>query len=133
MTSRFFGGFLGAAQFLTRVPIRLRKAPELAAGVPWFPVVGALIGAFVALDDGLEGLLHLSEMGDGSLKEPHSYVKKSDRLSLRISHLEPEKRRVGFTQRWGTEGEGAPPEAAAAPAAEPLHGDGPPESDDVPF
>lgn len=60
-------------------------------------------GAFVALEDGLEGLLHLSEMGDGSLKEPHSYVKKSDRLSLRISHLEPEKRRVGFTQRWGTD------------------------------
>ncbi len=67
-------------------------------------------GAFVALDDGLEGLLHLSEMGDGSLKEPYSYLKKSDRLSLRISHLEPEKRRVGFTQRWGTE-------AAAAAAA----------------
>ena len=60
-------------------------------------------GAFVALDDGLEGLLHLSEMGDGSLKEPYSYVKKGDRLSLRISHLEPEKRRVGFTQRWGTD------------------------------
>jgi small subunit ribosomal protein S1 len=60
-------------------------------------------GAFVALDDGLEGLLHLSEMGDGSLKEPHSYIQKGDRLALRISHLEPEKRRVGFTQRWGTE------------------------------
>lgn len=60
-------------------------------------------GAFIALDDGLEGLLHLSEMGDGSLKEPHSYVKKGDRLQLRISRLEPDKRRVGFTQRWGTE------------------------------
>jgi small subunit ribosomal protein S1 len=75
-------------------------------------------GAFVALDDGLEGLLHLSEMGDGSLKEPHSYVKKGDRLSLRISHLEPEKRRVGFTQRWGTDnpenagGEGESPAPA---------------------
>ncbi|MBE2268789.1 MAG: S1 RNA-binding domain-containing protein [Anaerolinea sp.] len=77
-------------------------------------------GAFVALDDGLEGLLHLSEMGDGSLKEPHSYVKKGDRLKLRISHLEPEKRRVGFTQRWGTEAGDLPPEAMAggAPAAE---------------
>jgi small subunit ribosomal protein S1 len=67
-------------------------------------------GAFVALDNGLEGLLHLSEMGDGSLKEPHSYVQKGDRLNLRISHLEPEKRRVGFTQRWGTDViEGAAP------------------------
>jgi small subunit ribosomal protein S1 len=64
-------------------------------------------GAFVALDDGLEGLLHLSEMGDGSLREPHSYVKKGDRLTLRISHLEPEKRRVGFTQRWGASQEAA--------------------------
>lgn len=72
-------------------------------------------GAFVALDDGLEGLLHLSEMGDGSLKEPHSYVKKGDRLSLRISHLEPEKRRVGFTQRWGTDA--AEAEAGEAPPA----------------
>ena len=62
-------------------------------------------GAFIALDDGLEGLLHLSEMGDGSLKEPHSYVKKGDRLELCISHLEPERRRVGFTQRWGLQDE----------------------------
>jgi small subunit ribosomal protein S1 len=88
-------------------------------------------GAFVALDNGLEGLLHLSEMGDGSLKEPFSYVKKGDRLQLRISHLEPEKRRVGFTQRWGTatEGgeEGAPAASAEAdeapPAAESDAGD----------
>ncbi|GAB4569405.1 MAG: S1 RNA-binding domain-containing protein [Anaerolineae bacterium] len=85
-------------------------------------------GAFIALDDGLEGLLHLSEMGDGTLKEPHSYVKKGDRLKLCISHLEPERRRVGFTQRWGIdveegEQEGAevavePETAAEAPAAE---------------
>jgi small subunit ribosomal protein S1 len=72
-------------------------------------------GAFVALDDGLEGLLHLSEMGDGSLKEPRSYVKKGDELRLRISHLEPEKRRVGFTQRWGPAEDGGP-EAETTPS-----------------
>ena len=78
-------------------------------------------GAFVALDDGMEGLLHLSEMGNGSLKEPYSSVQKGDRLSLRISHLEPEKRRVGFTQRWGTDEmaeEGAAPAATDTPAEE---------------
>jgi hypothetical protein len=62
-------------------------------------------------------------MGDGSLKEPHSYVKKGNRLSLRISHLEPEKRRVGFTQRWGTaeaaEGQDAVDTAADAEAPAP--------------
>jgi small subunit ribosomal protein S1 len=86
-------------------------------------------GAFVALDDGLEGLLHLSEMGDGSLKEPHSYVKKGDRLSLRISHLEPEKRRVGFTQRWGGD---APPAPNGTHAEAGLNGAAAPESAPAP-
>jgi small subunit ribosomal protein S1 len=76
-------------------------------------------GAFIALDDGLEGLLHLSEMGDGSLKEPHSYVKKGDRLQLRISRLEPDQRRVGFTQRWGVDAEApAAPGEAAPPVSD---------------
>ncbi|MFQ3534998.1 MAG: S1 RNA-binding domain-containing protein [Aggregatilineales bacterium] len=80
-------------------------------------------GAFIALDDGLEGLLHLSEMGDGTLKEPYSYVKKGDRLPLRISRLEPDKRRVGFTQRWGvvlpSEGEAGAAEAIELPEGAP--------------
>jgi small subunit ribosomal protein S1 len=75
-------------------------------------------GAFIALDDGLEGLLHLSEMGDGMLKEPHSYVKKGDRLQLVISRLEPDKRRVGFTQRWGMNAPGEEGEAAPGEGAE---------------
>lgn len=40
-------GLLAAIQFLTRVPIRLRRQPDVAASVPWFPLVGALIGAAV--------------------------------------------------------------------------------------
>jgi adenosylcobinamide-GDP ribazoletransferase len=40
-------GLFSAVQFLTRVPIRLRSAPDLTRAVPWFPVAGALIGAAV--------------------------------------------------------------------------------------
>lgn len=40
-------GFLGALQFLTRIPIHLRTDPGVARSVPWFPVVGALIGLVV--------------------------------------------------------------------------------------
>ncbi|MDW3214032.1 MAG: adenosylcobinamide-GDP ribazoletransferase [Ilumatobacteraceae bacterium] len=40
-------GFLGAVQFLTRVPIRLRAPVDHARVVPWFGVVGVLIGAAV--------------------------------------------------------------------------------------
>jgi adenosylcobinamide-GDP ribazoletransferase len=38
-------GFVAAVQFLTRVPIRLSRPPDPARSVPWFPVVGALVGA----------------------------------------------------------------------------------------
>jgi adenosylcobinamide-GDP ribazoletransferase len=40
-------GLLAAIQFLTRIPIRLRREPDVAASVAWFPVVGALIGAAI--------------------------------------------------------------------------------------
>lgn len=39
--------FLGALTFLTRIPLRLRRPPELTAAVAWFAVVGALVGALV--------------------------------------------------------------------------------------
>ena len=38
---------LAALQFLTRVPIRLRREPSLEKSVAWFPVAGAVIGAAV--------------------------------------------------------------------------------------
>lgn len=40
-------GLIGALQFLTRIPIRTASAVEHHRTLPWFPVVGALIGAAV--------------------------------------------------------------------------------------
>jgi adenosylcobinamide-GDP ribazoletransferase len=40
-------GLLAALQFLTRVPILLRREPKLDAIVAWFPLAGAIIGAAV--------------------------------------------------------------------------------------
>lgn len=56
-------------------------------------------GAFVVLEDGIEGLLHISEMADGNLTEPHSYVKRGDRVSVRVARIESDRRRIGFTQQ----------------------------------
>ena len=40
-------GFLGAVQFLTRIPVRTRAAVPHDRVLPWLPIVGALIGAAV--------------------------------------------------------------------------------------
>ena len=50
-------GLLAALQFLTRVPIRLRREPSLEATVAWFPVAGAIIGA--AVGGAAAGLWHV--------------------------------------------------------------------------
>ncbi len=50
-------GIVAALQFLTRVPIRLRREPQLERVVAWFPLAGALIGA--AVGGAAAGLWHL--------------------------------------------------------------------------
>ena len=41
-------GFVDALQFLTRIPIEVKgRRPSLGRAVPWFPVVGGVIGALV--------------------------------------------------------------------------------------
>jgi transcriptional accessory protein Tex/SPT6 len=56
-------------------------------------------GAFVVLADGIEGLLHITEMGDGTLTEPYSYVKRGDVIPLQIVRIEKDRKRIGFTQK----------------------------------
>lgn len=40
-------GLVGAIQFLTRIPLRLRAAVPHEQALPWFPVVGALLGLLI--------------------------------------------------------------------------------------
>ena len=40
-------GSLAALQFLTRLPVRLRAAPDMTTMVVWFPVAGLVIGGLV--------------------------------------------------------------------------------------
>jgi adenosylcobinamide-GDP ribazoletransferase len=44
-TARPLDGALLAIAFLTVMPVRLRRAPPLGAAAPWFPAVGAMVGA----------------------------------------------------------------------------------------
>jgi len=84
-----------------------RLAPE-----PWETVadrytVGQLVegtvtkitdfGAFAQLEDGVEGLIHVSELSDRRVKHPNEVVKEGDRVTLRVIRVEPEKRRIGLS------------------------------------
>jgi len=55
-------------------------------------------GAFVELEPGLEGLLHVSQMGKERVRRPSEAVKTGQELSVRISALEPERQRISLSR-----------------------------------
>jgi small subunit ribosomal protein S1 len=68
-------------------------------------------GAFVGIDDGLEGLIHVSELGDGNFMHPRNVVDEGDHVRVRIIHIDAEQRRLGLSLRGVPQSVGSPVEA----------------------
>jgi len=56
-------------------------------------------GAFAQLEDGVEGLIHISEMGDGRIQHPREIVKEGDSVPVRIIRIDPTRKRIGLSMR----------------------------------
>jgi small subunit ribosomal protein S1 len=83
-------------------------------------------GVFVGLEDGLEGLLHISELADHKVENPEDVVKVGDEIEVKILRVDPEERKIGLSRKrveWGEDepggDDGSPngsPGGGAAPA-----------------
>jgi small subunit ribosomal protein S1 len=62
-------------------------------------------GAFIEIESGLEGLLHVSEFADIAPRDPHDLIKESDRLLVRIIRIQSWRRRMGLSLRQVSEAE----------------------------
>ncbi len=69
-------------------------------------------GAFVRVADGVEGLIHVSEMGRGSFLHPRDAVREGQSVRARVLSIEPERQRMSLSL-WRA-AEGAPTSAADA-------------------
>jgi small subunit ribosomal protein S1 len=56
-------------------------------------------GAFVELEKGVDGLLHVSQMARHSVSRPEDVVATGDELVLKIIKLDPAERRIGLSLR----------------------------------
>ena len=56
-------------------------------------------GAFVEIEDGVEGLVHVSELGGVSPCDPATLVHEGERLRLRVIRFEPAQRKLGLSLR----------------------------------
>jgi small subunit ribosomal protein S1 len=77
-------------------------------------------GAFARLAEGIEGLIHTSELAEGSFLDPHDVVAEGQRVQARVMNIDPSRQRIGLTLRL-EERERRPPHSSLA---------GPPEIDE---
>ena len=88
------------------------------------PVTGRVtkienFGAFIEVEEGIEGLLPISEISHKRIRTPAEVVKEGDTVRLVVLSVDPVARRMSFSLKQATpEVEEAPPTTtAAAPAA----------------
>jgi small subunit ribosomal protein S1 len=56
----------------------------------------AQFGAFVTLEDGIDGLIHISKLSDQRIRHPQDVVKVGQSLEVTIEKVEPEERRISL-------------------------------------
>jgi len=59
----------------------------------------ANFGAFARIEDGIEGLIHVSELADERIQHPKQVVHEGQELILRIIRIDPQRRRMGLSLR----------------------------------
>jgi small subunit ribosomal protein S1 len=75
-------------------------------------------GVFIGLEDGLEGLLHISELAEHKVEDPEEVVKVGDDIEVKVLRVDTDERKIGLSLKrvdWDEEKERA---AAAQEAAE---------------
>ncbi|GIL15998.1 MAG: hypothetical protein BroJett039_11710 [Chloroflexota bacterium] len=56
-------------------------------------------GAFARLPEGIEGLIHTSELAEGSFLHPNNVVREGDTVRVRVMNIDPTRQRIGLTLR----------------------------------
>jgi small subunit ribosomal protein S1 len=54
-------------------------------------------GAFAKLEEGVEGLIHISELDERHVDNPEEIVSVGEELGLKVISLDPEERRIGLS------------------------------------
>jgi predicted RNA-binding protein with RPS1 domain len=80
-------------------------------------------GAFVRIEEGLEGLIHISELSNSRVAHPGDVVQEGQQLKLKIISLDSERHRLGLSLKQ-TEDRSTPQVQPSYELTEPGEGDG---------
>jgi small subunit ribosomal protein S1 len=54
-------------------------------------------GAFIEVEPGIEGLIHVSELSEDRVESPEAVAKVGETLEAQVIHLEPKERKIGLS------------------------------------
>jgi small subunit ribosomal protein S1 len=75
-------------------------------------------GAFVEVDDAIEGLVHISELAEHHVEKAEDEVRVHDRVPVKIIDIDLDRRRISLSRKQAMRESAAAEEAAATPPAE---------------
>ncbi len=78
-------------------------------------------GVFIGLENGLEGLLHISELADHKVENPEEVVSVGEQIEVKVLRVDSEERKIGLSRKrveWAEEAEAAKAETTNGAAAE---------------
>ena len=56
-------------------------------------------GVFVGLENGLEGLLHISELADHKVENPEEVVKVGEQIEVKVLRVDSDERKIGLSRK----------------------------------
>ncbi|MEU8570564.1 30S ribosomal protein S1 [Streptomyces pathocidini] len=68
-------------------------------------------GAFVRVDEGIEGLVHISELAERHVEIPEQVVQVNDEIFVKVIDIDLERRRISLSLKQANEAFGAEPSA----------------------
>ncbi len=85
-------------------------------------------GAFVQVEEAVEGLIHASELDADPQIQPRDVLQPGQTVTARVISLDRQRQRMGLSLRRVNEGEGRPTSGEAAPSAPETAAEAPAES-----
>jgi small subunit ribosomal protein S1 len=80
-------------------------------------------GVFVGLENGLEGLLHISELADNKVENPEDVVKVGEEIEVKILRVDTDERKIGLSRKrvgWANDDLSDVPADPTSPSPAPM-------------
>jgi small subunit ribosomal protein S1 len=74
-------------------------------------------GAFVKVADGIEGLVHISELSEQHVEAPEAVVNVGDKVEVRVIDVDSVRRRVSLSLKQSSDSPSASPASSPSPSA----------------